>query len=438
MHSKRRWIPLAAALCAGLLAIPPAARAQNAANDYVPPKLIKRGSASAMPSGSGTVIVKVFVKKSGIASVQGILKSSNHDLDEAALSIAKDSTYRPATKGGQKVDAFYDFTLRFSAGSASSGGASGTSGIGPYVAMEKANNFTGAKAGLESYLTAHPGDPDAESALGVADMFLNDSAAATAAFDKAGDKIPANFRMLAAQAYAKYAVDQANAKNFDVAIAAAKHSVNIDPSFANYNALGFTQFAAAAYSEAIVLLEKARALGESSHEPNDKRASVDVNLVSAYLQAGNPDAAKPVAAEAKQLNPNNAGAQNAFQSYYDKQASAKLSLGKFDEAAAIDEQGAANVPSAAAVFYTQAALAYLRIKPNPDSAKGLADAQKALALDATIPAANYAAGIALANQGKKPDALVYLNKADAGAKAAGDANLTAAIENAIKQMNGVK
>jgi hypothetical protein len=78
------------------------------------------------------------------------------------------------------------------------------------------------------------------------------------------------------------------------------------------------------------------------------------------------------------------------------------------------------------------------MKPNADSAKAKADADKALALAPGDAQANFAAGVALANQGSTKDALVYLNKADTAAKAANDTQLATAIENAIKQLGGAK
>ncbi len=89
------------------------------------------------------------------------------------------------------------------------------------------------------------------------------------------------------------------------------------------------------------------------------------------------------------------------------------------------------------MFYTQAALSYLNAQPKPDATNAKAAADKALALKPDDATANFAAGIALADQpGKTQDALVYLNKADTLAKGGTDAKLTAQIEAAIKQLNG--
>jgi predicted Zn-dependent protease len=69
-------------------------------------------------------------------------------------------------------------------------------------------------------------------------------------------------------------------------------------------------------------------------------------------------------------------------------------------------------------------------------AKAKDDADKGLAVDPSNAVCNYVAGYVLAKQGKKSDALTYLNKADASAKSSGDTNLTNAVESLLKQVNG--
>jgi TonB family protein len=433
-------------VAAALAAVPGVALAQSAAPTvapqfgYLPPKIVKRGSASSIPAGSGTVTVKVFVKKDGTAQVQSIIKSSNHELDAAALEIAKTSTYRAATNNHKPVDAFYDYTLRFSGGSASEQ-AVAPAGLEGYEHMIVGSppNYAGAKSGLESYLEAHPGDPTALTYLGLADYFLEDYDGATDAFEKVGDKLLPTYKTVAASAYAQAAIKQSGAKNYDRSIALAKQAVDLAPSYANYNALGLTQFYAGRYPDAISALEKARSLAESANAPNEKRSDIEVNLVSAYLGAGQAEQAKASAAAAVRLNPKSSTAVDmAVENYYNEQAQANFKLQKYAEAANSFEQGAAAAPSAAGPLYAQAAIAYLKMQPTADYAKAQAAAEKSLALDANNDLANYAEGLALAGLGKKADALTYLNKASAAAKAAGDTVVVNAVETAIKQLNATK
>ncbi len=430
-----------AALAAAVLACPTIAHAQSAAPTvapqfgYVPPKIVKRGTAASIPAGSGTVIVKVFVKKDGTAQVQNIIKSSNHDLDAAALEIARNSSYKPATNAAKPVDAFYDFTLRFAGGSASE--ESPASGLEAYERMVTGSppNYAGAKSGLENYLQSHPGDASALTYLGLADYYSDDAEGAAAAFDKVGDKLPAQYKALASSAYTRAAVKESGASNFDKGIELAKKAVDLDPSLASYNVLGLTQFDAGQFPASVVSLEKARSLGQSSNAAAEMRATVDVNLVKAYLKAGQPDQAKKVADEVARLDPKNTGAQAAVAKYYNDQGTAQQKSGDLSAAAASFEQGAAAVPAAAAFMYAEAAITYLQLKP-ADNAKAQADAEKSLAIDPNGELGNYAAGVALANQGKKADALAHLNKA----KAAGGTNpqIDAAVDAALKQLNGTK
>ena len=445
MQIKGRFA-LLAVLASAVAAGPGAAFAQSATSKvapqygYLPPKIIKRGNASAMPSGNGTVVVKVFVKKDGSAQVQSIIRSTNHNLDAAALEIAKNSTYRSATNNHKPVDAFYDYTLKFAGGSASQAVVPGDLAGYEHMITGTPPNYAGAKSGLETYLAAHPGDPTALSYLGLADYNLQDYDAASQAFEKVGDKLGSAYKAVAASAFALSAVDESKAKNYDRSIALAKEAVGLDGSYTNYNVLGLTQFYAGHYPDAIGAYQKARSLAESSNVPNEKRAAIEVNLVSAYLGAQQPDQAKASAAAAVRLNPKaGAAVEIAIANYYNVQANTFEEAQKFTDAANSLELGAVAAPSSAAALYAQAAIAYLKVQPKADYVKAQVDAEKSLALDPNGEVANYAEGLALAGQGKRTDALTYLNKASAIAKAGGGTpSVDAAVEAALKQLNSSK
>jgi Flp pilus assembly protein TadD len=426
---------LAALSLAAAIAAPLAARAQTSGVTYYsPPSIMKRGTNSSPIAGAGTVVVQVMVNKDGTFKVTRVIHSTNTGDNAAALEIAKSSTYKPAARGAEKQTAFYDFTLKFT----STGAAAATSQSGPaagaaqYERMIRAGNYSGAQSGLKTYLAQHPEDENAEQLLGVASSFLNNDEDAAAAFDKGGT-ISSNYKSVAAKAYADYAVTAQKNNEPDKAVAAAKKAVALEPGFYYYNTLGSAEASAGQNDAAIADLEKARSLGTS--EKASDRALVDANLASAYLSAGKPDMAKQVAAEGTQLDPSSTGVQNVLANYYIKQAQTAQAAGKNAAAATAFEQAAAAAPSQAATLYTQAAFANLGANPDATSAK--ADADKALALKPDDPSANYAAGIALADQpGKSKDALVYLNKADGLAKTANDTKLTSQIEAAIKQLSG--
>ena len=432
----KRTAPIAS-LCVLAILAPTAAAlaADTSMSYYTPPKLLKRGTNTAAVEGVGTVMVKVLVNKDGTFKVQGIMSSTNHGDDKAALEIANSSTYRPAKKGSTPQTAFYDFRLNFT----SSGAATEVdpSELGQIERMIHVGNFSGAKTKVDAYLQAHPGEARAEVDLGLADAFLNDFEGAAAAFDKGGP-IPQNYRPVAGKSYAEAAISFAKAKAGKSAVAAGRKAVDLVPSFGTYNALGFAEFAAAEYTASAADLEKARGLAVTEKASDQTRALVDTSLTAAYVNAGNIDAALKIAAEATHLDPSTAKSLNVIlTNYFGGQARDLFAAKKFAEAAAIFEQGAAAVPASASFLYAKAATAYL-LADHPDNLKAKADADRAIALDPANGLAYYAAAISLANQGKSKDALDFLKKADDAAKTAGDADLSAQVQTAVKRLSGAK
>lgn len=428
------------AVCAAALNLPFAASAQTGSEGYyTPPKMVKQGKSETPISGSGKVVVKVLVKPDGTFEVEQVVRSTNHGDDPAALEIAKSSTYAPATRGSKKILAFYDYELKFTSSGASSNDAPGNAALAPYDAQLRAGNYTAAQAGLKSYLAAHPGDARAELDLGVADTFLNDSEGATDAFDKAGT-IPDSFKAVAGKAYVDRAVQLLTAKDTAGALAAAKRAVALTPGFSSYDSQGVAEFESGDTAAAVADLQKAHDIAKTlSAVPAQSRAANDFHLVQAYLASDDVDAAEKVASEAAAADPSSKlYGEKVFASYYIKKAQDAEAAGKFEAAAGLYERGVTDAPSQAALLYAGASVAYMKVQPNPDVDKAKASADKALAADANSPEANYAEGVALANQGKKGDAVPFLNKADTLAKAAGETALASSAEAAIKQLTSVR
>jgi len=429
--------PLATAAATALAAAGPLA-ALAAPDYYTPPTLVKHGAPTSAVPGAGTVVVQVLVNADETFKVSRVVRSTNHADDAAALEVAKSSTYKPATRGAKAVTAYYDYTLKFTGGGAaqtSDVGAGG--GVAKYARMIRAGNYAGAKSGLATYVASHPDDAQAQTQLAVADTFLGDYDGAADAFSKA--PVSSEYASVAAKAYAEAASSALRAKDYARATTYAQKAVAVAPSVSNYNSLGLAQLDTGDATSAIVSLEKARSLGASDAKatPHD-RALVEGNLVSAYLAAGQIEKAKTVADEAMKLDPSETTSANVFANYYIKEAQTAAAAGKGDAAATAYEQAATMAPTSAADLYGEAAIAYLNMKP-ANNAKASVDAQKALALKPDSAVANYAAGVALANMpGKDKDALVYLQKADASAKAGTDPKLTAAIENVIKALGTAK
>jgi tetratricopeptide (TPR) repeat protein len=425
--------------CAAVLLAPLGASAQSngTENYYTPPKIKKQGTSQTPLAGNGKVLVKVLINPDGTFKVQGVITSTNHGDDAAALEIARSSTYVPAVRGKKNVLAFYDFALKFNGSGAVSSNQEDTSELGRYERELRAANYAGAQAGFKSYVLAHPGDSKAQLDLAIADTFLNDDADAAAAFDKAGE-VPANYKMIAAKAYIEYAVTLINNKDAANGLAAAKHAVEIAPGFASYDTEGVAELLSGDSASALTDLEKAHELAGSDAKIAAKsRAANDVHLMQAYLAAGKVDEARQTGTEATGLDSSIApNVQNAMANYYIKQAQDASAASKFSDAAGFFEQAAAAAPLQAAGLYANAALSYDKALPSPLNEKAKADADKALAADANNPTANFAEGLTLANLGKKSDAQTFLTKADSLAKAAGDSALADAVEKVLGQLKG--
>jgi tetratricopeptide (TPR) repeat protein len=438
-----------AAVCALVAAaVPSVAPAQSAPasfNYYTPPKLIKKGTATSPIGGAGTVVIKVLVNKDGTFKVQGVIHSSNAADDKAALEIAASSTYKPATRGSSKETAFYDFTLKF-AGNGTSTTDEDLPEIEQYRRMMVAGNEAGAKTALQNYLGQHPEDAKAELYLAIADTRLNDSKDAVAALEKAGP-VPEEYRAEAAKAYADAAIDAVSAKDTANAAVLARKAVDLSGTFDKYLVLGYVELAGGQLAPGTEALEKARDLAKTENATPKQQTAIYVNLVQAYARDGDFAKAKSAADTARQLDPST-NVDVVLEQAYISRGNVLQNGGKLAEAGALFEQAAAELPKSAGPLYARAALAYLAIKPDasvaagkdPNIVKADADADKALAADPNNAAANYAKGIAVVDldKSKSSTALDYLKKADDQAKKAGDTGLTAAIENAIKQLNGGK
>jgi tetratricopeptide (TPR) repeat protein len=420
VYMKRSFILSAVIALSPLAAF---AQAGTDAGAYVPPQ-VKLVDTGLLSTGSGTVVVKVLVQADGAAYVQGIASSTNHDLDKGALDIARRSTYKAATKGGVPIVSLYEVTLHFTG-----------NGLSRYETIIGSGAYGRAKRELQVYLGKHPDDARAQLDLGLAESFTGDDAGAVAAFEKAGS-IPEKFKDIAAKAYGTRAVALLKEQKYADALVLAKKAAALRPGYQAYDNLGLAELKTGDTASAAADFEKARALAATGKAPANLRATISANLAAVYAAKGNLGQAKAYAAEAQQIDPSMVEGYAALRNAYADQAAAALKDSRYADAAALYEQAAAVSPSDKAMLYSNAAFAYLQQKPKAANDKAKADADKALSIDAHSAGANYAAGIATANQGKRREALAYLNAADAAAKAGTDTALTENIEKTIEQLNG--
>ena len=434
MHA-RMLRPLAA-LALGAISIaslPSASRAQQPAR-YKPPLLVAQGSPKAPILGAGSVTLTIFVRKSGAPGAVKIAKSSNHGDDAAALEIAKNSTFRPGLSDDRPVDAFYTMQLTFGPSAAVIDSGRYSSQVARANALLRANKFAAARAALQSYLAGHPRDRDARMLLAVADTYLNDVQAAVVEFDSAGP-IPDRFKIIAFKAYSDAAVESLEAKNSDRAIQLSTKALALQQNVNVLYVRGTASANAQHYAPAIDDLERAKALAAAEHADSQTVNAIDASLVDAYLSGGQIDRGIVLAAALKRRDPSNTRIDETLLAYYNQQSIAALQAGKRDDAVADLENGARMIPSHAVALYVQATN-ILSGGLSPDWKRVKAEADKALAINPNDASSNYVAGIALANQNDVSGAIVYLQKARAGAGS--DASLSAQIDSALKSLGARK
>ena len=401
---------------------------------YTPPKLIKQGTATSPIGGTGAVTVQVFVHRNGSIGGVKVQKSTNHNDDAAAVEIAKSSTYKPGVRDAKPIDAFYTMALKFSGNSVINDTGTSSNQLLQANALIRANKFADAKTELQSYLTSHPADKDAQALLGVADAYLNDAAGASAAFDAAGT-IPERFKIVAAKAYADAAVDELKAKNYDHAIALSDKALALQQNVNTLFIRGSAYANAQKYPQAIADLEKAKALAAAGNADAATINAVDASLATSYVFGGQPDKGIALANALKRRDPSNTRVDDTLAAYYNQQAVAAVKAGKIDEAVADLENAAKIVPSRSVALYVQAANV-LSQPAKPDWKRVKAEADKALAVDPNDARANYVAGIALANQGDSKGAIPFLQKSKANAGS--DPQLNADIDTALKKLGPAK
>lgn len=421
-----------------------AASADEAYKYYFPPKLVARASTTVPAQGKGKVVVQVMLDAAGKVVGTRIISSTNKGDDAAALDIARRSTYAPARRGPsqQKAKAekgFYDFTLIFAA----SGGIAARGPVDEAIVDLNKSSYAAARDVLSPYLQQNPADGKAQALLGIAQYYLKDYQAATAAFDQAGAAIPASYKGVAADAYAH--VTQANLakSNWQAALTSAKRAVALAPTPALYNLLGGAEIGNGDFKAAIGDISRARDAAAAAKMAVGDRATIDVNLARAYANSGDAENAKKYLDEAKGLDPK-VDAAGVLGAVYLVQARARLDAKDYAGAAKLYEQAGEGLSGKnAATAYTNAAFQYLTIAHGQDAKtasatydQAMADVNKALAAQPKLAAALYAQGAIYANQGKKDEAISSLKQADAAATAEGDTSLASSIEATLKQVQG--
>jgi tetratricopeptide (TPR) repeat protein len=437
----KRISRIVAALCSisiASIAVPTLAQYSN---QFTPAKVSKQGTTSHDVAGSGTVKVQVQVNADGSHKVIKVISSSNGGDNAAAMDIAQTSSYTPAHRGSTPVVSFYDFVLKFNGkivvnateDETAAGGGSDASAID---ALIRAGKYKDAIAKSNAALLASPGNESILQMLGVAQYYDGDIPESAATFSRVND-IKKPFVGIAAVALASGAVKTAT-DNPAQAMQYAQRANTLQPGSSSRFALGVAQLANKQYSDAISSL---RGVHDQVTDTKAK-LNVDQELLLAYLSTNDTADANATVTEMKSLDPSGGtAASQAVARHYLQAGSDAMNAKDFDSALKdFDQAASSGSPSDAVTANTFAAFAILRMdKPDYMKAKGYA--VKAVTAAPNDPQANYAAGIAYAgiyassqNKDDKTQALNYLKKSDALAKAAGNEALALQVETQIKNI----
>jgi hypothetical protein len=430
MGVKRRFQAIAALGAGMAAAFAPHAAAGQAGSSHVAPKVLNRGSSCSAIAGPGAVVVQVFVHADGSSEVKRVISSTNAGNDNAALEIAANSTYAAGQLNGKANDEFFDSRIVFT--EASSGLGFGPD-VCPAAQLVLAGKYPEAKAKLAPLLQARPADPQANFVLGLAEALAKNSAAATAAFDKAGPIDP-KYATVAGQAYLDQTQALIRSDRLTDAAAAASKAVTLLPRSPSPLYLRGVCVLRTNPAAAIVDLEKARSLAADAKLSSADIASIEARLAEGYAATGDIERARAAAKEVARLDPGVSAQvdESVFTAYFNGAASL-VTAGKSADAIARLEAGAAALPAHAAQFYLAAASVMTNDK-SPDWKKVKSETDKALAADPAEGRANFLAGVAAARTGQPKDALPFLNKAKSSTLYKSDAAFAKQVDDALKAL----
>lgn len=445
----RLAVALSTLLFAGVASIALPAAAAQCNGEVTPPHIVHMGTHSTATAGNGTVRVQIQVNADGSHTVTRIISSTNHGDDQAAREVAESSTYRPAACSGRPMPYFYDPLFKFHGASVSSteetgGTVAGAAGGGSITArvegLIRSGQYDTAKSIAQSALASHPDDTHLMQLLGIAEYYAHDYDDAAATFARAGT--PEHiYAGVAAQAYANAAVHLADT-NPQLALTYGNSAVALDHGANSHFALGVAQLANKQYAQAIETLQNVHGvIFADSHTDLQTRYGLDQRLLQAYIGANELPAAQPTIDEMHRLEPSNPYPTQEIGVTYVLQGNDAATAKNYDQAIALYEKAAAlGDPKIAGIAYDRAAIA-LAGEAHPDLARVKSYADKALALDANDPIANFFEGYVYAQQyatshsaNAKQQALLYLNKADTLAKAAGNQGLAAQAQQMITRL----
>ncbi|HEY5341220.1 MAG TPA: energy transducer TonB, partial [Candidatus Aquilonibacter sp.] len=155
------------------------------AGEFTLAKVTHEGTSTHDIAGSGTVKVQVQVNADGSHKVIRVISSTNPGDNDAALDIARTSTYTPAHRGKMAVVSFYDFILKFNGKVVShTPDVHGGGAAAQIDGLIRAGKYKEAIAKANEQLAGNPNDQTVLELLGAAQYFDGDIADSAASFSK--------------------------------------------------------------------------------------------------------------------------------------------------------------------------------------------------------------------------------------------------------------
>lgn len=381
----------------------------------------------------GTVMVQVLVHPDATFAVQRVISSTNPADNDAALDIARHSSYAAATRNGKPVEEFNDFAIEFT--EPLPGIAKSVDVCNAYAQI-RAGQYADARSGLAAYIVAHPDDQEGYLFLGVAAGFAKDYSAAVVAFDKVAN-IPDRFLNLVVESYQNLMSDKRAAGAFADVLPLATRVMQLAPKDPNAPYLrGLSEIPLKRYPAAVADIENAFGLLAAAKLSDADRAGVGENLLAAYLLNGDMEKAKALIPVIKTLDPNaQARIDTAIFMGVVGNANTLLAAGNYAASVTELEAGTTLLPSEAVNFYHRA-LGVLSSQKPIDWKKIKAEAEKALAVDKTDGLSNFYKGLALNNGENNPKgALPFLKLAKSSSAYSSDTSFAKQVDTALKALD---
>ena len=372
---------------------------------------------------TGTVFVKVLVGADGKPRSFTIRSSGHRDLDSVVLAAAKASSYYPATRNGQAVAAFYDFSYQFTlAGLAENEGSSSDlakrlqsdpKSVATRIALTEfyinKNDFSAAESTAQAGTALNPNDARLWAQLGRAyyqdgtsktPADLNKLKLGSDAYDKALEMDShATFTSQAAAVYAAYAFNLMTSQQYAACSPYANKAATLAPKEMQYRMLkGDCEVGSGNQQAALADYQIAQTL--DNKQSVDLTARLLADIGNAKLSMGDEAGGIEALNQSEKASPHAAFAYQYLASYYIRKGNLNAALNPLQQLVQVDPKNTQALVNIGDIYVRQ---------------KNFASAQqaytKALAVDPKNADALFGEAELAAAQGNSAQADAALQKA---------------------------